>query len=117
MHIRSETNVDKNVFSESQKVGGQPAKRILMGPDRKFVKTPEGAWFSKHSETVMPESQEAGGTARVPGQHRKAASSLGCSREPSEGAGGSGTQPARFTAGSFQEIRCHPQKQTSHCAI
>uniref|UniRef100_A0AAA9T5H0 55 kDa erythrocyte membrane protein n=1 Tax=Bos taurus TaxID=9913 RepID=A0AAA9T5H0_BOVIN len=101
MHIRSETNVDKNIFSESQKVGSQPAKRILMGPDRKFAKTPEGAWFSRHSETVMPEGQEAGGTAGVPGQHRKAASSLGCSREPSEGAGGSGTPPARFHGRPF----------------
>ena len=101
MHIRSETNVDKNIFSESQKVGSQPAKRILMGPERKFAKTPEGAWFSRHSETVMPEGQEAGGTAGVPGQHRKAASSLGCSRESSEGAGGSGTPPATFHGRPF----------------
>lgn len=54
-----------------------------MGSNRKFAKTPEGAWFNRHSETVMPEGQEA--EAAVPGQHRKATSSLGCSREPSEG--------------------------------
>lgn len=100
MHIRSETNVDENVFSESQKVGSQ-SKRILMGSNRKFAKTPEGAWFNRHSETVMPEGQEAEGTAGVPGQHRKATSSLGCSREPSEGAGGLGTPPARFHGKPF----------------
>lgn len=72
-----------------------------MGSNRKFVKTPDRAWFSRHSETVMPEGQEAGGTAGVPGQHRKAASSLGCSQEASEGADGSGTPPARFHSRPF----------------
>lgn len=41
MHIRSETNVDESVFSESQKVGSQ-SKRILMGSNRKLQKPLKG---------------------------------------------------------------------------
>lgn len=69
-----------------------------MGSNRKFAKPPEGAWFNRHSETVMPEGQEA--EAAGAGQHRKATSSLGC--PASEGAGGLGTYLPGSMASPFQ---------------